>query len=114
MLVPSACEALENRDYDSLGRIIDASHEATVNKLRNTVPETAWLPREARKLGAVAASAFGAGFGGSCYAFVKKEEVERLVSEWEENYEKEFPSGNDSIERSFFVTDAEGGARFLE
>lgn len=50
--------------------------------LQNLVPETRWLPSAAERLGALGASAFGAGFGGSCYAVVRKTEAEGFKEAW--------------------------------
>ena len=52
--------------------LVDQSQAATEQLLGNQVPETVWLAREARGLGAIAASAFGAGFGGSVWALVAR------------------------------------------
>lgn len=84
-------EALSSGDDEQLGRWSDESHRQTVECLRNTVPETAWLPQEARRLGALGASAFGAGFGGSCWAVVRKRGAEAFAEEWGEAYRRKFP-----------------------
>ena len=91
-LVPAAAYAISKQRYDLLGPIVDASHRNAVNLLKNQIEETAWLPLWARhienclqlnplsvskadsqqvnvqptRIKALAASAFGAGFGGSC------------------------------------------------
>ena len=62
-----------------------------MEKLKNTISETAWLPRWARnqvsnnseggeskeggRVVALAATAFGAGFGGSCWSLVRTKEA---------------------------------------
>ena len=51
---------------------------------------------------AVAASAFGAGFGGSVWAMVQAERAERFRHDWEADYWKQFPERADMAE--FFVT----------
>jgi len=51
--------------WDKIGVLIDRSQDGAERLLGNQVPETIALARLARDLGAVAASAFGAGFGGS-------------------------------------------------
>ena len=70
VLVPAAIEALQSGSLDDLGRISDESQRAAEQLLGNQVPETSALVRLARRHGAVAASAFGAGFGGSVWALV--------------------------------------------
>ncbi len=48
----------------------ERSQEAAERWLGNQIPETIALARLARHVGATAASAFGAGFGGSVWALV--------------------------------------------
>ncbi len=122
-IVGAAAEAFATRDYAALGRLVDDSHRFTVEKLRNTIPETAWLPRWARgieeaaadggaageskaadgRVRALAASAFGAGFGGSCWALVAKADAEAFRTQWREAYEAQFPTKPGGLTREFFV-----------
>src|SRR5205814_400247 len=62
-LVPAAAKALAKGDVAGFGRAADESQRAADELLGNQVPETIALARDARRLGASAASAFGAGFG---------------------------------------------------
>ena len=55
------------------------------------VPETVFLAKAARAAGAIAASAFGAGFGGSVWALVATEAAQPFSAAWQAAYEKEFP-----------------------
>jgi len=55
------------------------------------VPETGSLVRTARERGAIAASAFGAGFGGAVWAMVREESSSKFVKEWRGDYEAAFP-----------------------
>ena len=50
--------------------------------LGNQVPETISLASTARALGAAAASAFGAGFGGSVWALVPEADAHAFASDW--------------------------------
>ena len=50
-----------------------------------------FLAASARRLGAAAASAFGAGFGGSVWALVEKSQMKTFLVDWKAAYEKEFP-----------------------
>jgi galactokinase len=52
----------------------------------------------------VAASAFGAGFGGSVWAMVKRLEAQKFLESWQEDYEARFP--NPAERAAFFVTAA--------
>ena len=56
----------------AFGDLVDRSQQLAERRLGNQVPETIELARSARELGARAASAFGAGFGGSVWALVSR------------------------------------------
>jgi galactokinase len=103
-LVRVAGDALARRDLDRLGRLVDESQGSAERLLGNQIPETIALAREARDLGAVAASAFGAGFGGSVYALVRASEAEDFQRRWAERYLATFPERRGSA--AFFVTGA--------
>ncbi len=91
-IVPGVGDALRVRDWDALGRLVDRSFALATRALRNQVPETGFLVRSARDRGAIAASAFGAGFGGAVWAMVLEERSERFIQEWRADYEGAFPS----------------------
>jgi galactokinase len=90
-IVPSAGKSLARGEFERLGAIIDRSQSLAEKLLANQVPETADLARRARELGAVAASAFGAGFGGSVWALVHSESAEEFRSAWAAQYHRRFP-----------------------
>ena len=101
-LIPQAFEAMGAGDLEAFGAAVDASQRGAERGLGNQVPETIELARLARSLGAHAASAFGAGFGGSVWALVSRTEAERFAGEWSSQYQKKFahPAA------TFFKTDA--------
>lgn len=101
-IIPAAADALADGRLDDLGRLVDESQHNAERWLGNQVPETAWLAAEARRLGAIAASAFGAGFGGSVWALVRNEDVARLLDAWRTNYAEKFPEP--AARSRFFVT----------
>eukprot|EP00939_MAST-03C_sp_MAST-3C-sp1_P002305 g2305.t1 len=107
-IVPNLAAAFETGDVKVAGRLLDESHRLTVTDLRNTIPETAWLPDEARRIGALAATAFGAGFGGSCYAIVRTSESEAFAKTWKAAYNKKFPKWTKTS--SFFAMKPSTGA----
>ena len=84
--VPRAADALARRALVEFGDIVAASQAGAERALENQIAETVSLVRLARELGAVAASAFGAGFGGSVWAVVRASEAERFSSHWRERY----------------------------
>ncbi len=91
VIIPKACDALAEQDLSTFGELVKESQTAAETLLGNQVRETIWLAREARSLGAYAASAFGAGFGGSVWALVAKNEARKFANRWREAYERSFP-----------------------
>ncbi len=94
---------------DEFGLIVDKSQELADLLLQNQIPETVFLAREARNLGALAASAFGAGFGGSVWAMVAEEQIDTFPGAWSQAYSAAFPRRTEGAE--FFV-DSPGPAAF--
>ncbi len=90
-IVPAASEALAQLDLVRFGTLVDRSQNLAERLLGNQVPETVHLARSARDLGAAAASAFGAGFGGSVWALVGDDRVADFVLAWERAYRRAFP-----------------------
>ena len=90
-LIPAAADALVQDDFVRLGRIVDQSQQAARMLLGNQIRETSFLARKARELGAVAASAFGAGFGGSVWALVPEVEAHAFRARWTDAYSAVFP-----------------------
>lgn len=66
-LIPRAATALAAGDLEALRALVERSQLLAELNLRNQVPETIAVQREMIRCGAVAASAFGAGFGGSVW-----------------------------------------------
>jgi galactokinase len=78
-LLPDALDALDVSDWNRFGTLVDRSQVAAERLLGNQVPETITLQRLARELGAIAASAFGAGFGGSVWALVPADHADEFA-----------------------------------
>jgi galactokinase len=91
-LVPEAGDALLAGDLPRFGTIVDRSQALTEHRLRNQVPETVALASSARELGAEAASAFGAGFGGSVWALVPEAAAADFTDRWASRYRAAFPA----------------------
>lgn len=91
IIVPSVGDALRDRDFAALGKLVDRSQELAERALGNQVAETMTLVRTAREHGAVAASAFGAGFGGAVWAMVSAATASTFVDEWRGRYSAAFP-----------------------
>jgi galactokinase len=110
--IPLAADALAQGDLTTLGAIVDRSQKAAEELLGNQIPETIYLARAARELRAVAASAFGAGFGGSVWALVAEAEAIAFRDRWRDAYAARFPVAARSSE--FFVTRAGPGVVQLD
>lgn len=109
--VPQASDALSRGDLHRFGALVARSHDAAEQMLRNQIPETMRLVRLARDLGADAASAFGAGFGGSVWALVDAANSGAFMEEWRSRYGAEFPEHARRAE--LFVTRPASPARPL-
>ncbi len=111
-IIPAAGDALAAGNIEKFGTLVDRSQDLTENLLRNQIPETVFLARSAREAGAAAASAFGAGFGGSVWALVKKDGSEEFLKDWTQRYSKQFSAA--SADASFFLTSAGPAASELQ
>ena len=107
-VVPAAAEALACGDLARFGALVDRSQAEADAKLGNQVPETRALARLARELGADAASAFGAGFGGSVWALVRAEASVDFAETWRARYTAAYPEHRHRT--TFFVTRPGPGA----
>jgi len=99
-----AGDALARGDVAEFGRLVDRSQQAAEGLLGNQVPETIHLARAAREFGAAAASAFGAGFGGSVWALVRRDGAEAFLDRWSAQYAVAFPEP--ASRAACFLTDA--------
>ena len=103
-VIPAAGEALARGDLEAFGRWVDRSQQAAETLLGNQIPETVYLAAAAREHGAAAASAFGAGFGGSVWALVPTGRVTEFLAEWQDGYRDRFPQHD--RQATFFATAA--------
>jgi galactokinase len=91
-LVPEAADAFARADRAAVGRLARQSQAQAESWLDNQIPETRALAALARDAGAFAASAFGAGFGGSVWALVVASDADRFAGEWMAAYARQFPA----------------------
>jgi galactokinase len=101
-LIPSAANALAAGRIDELGHLVETSQDLAERLLHNQVPETSFLAKSAKDHGAAAASAFGAGFGGSVWALVPADDSEQFLSNWRSQYISKFPARAPAS--TFFLT----------
>jgi galactokinase len=92
VLVPSVVDLFARGEVDRLGPLVDRSQDAAERLLGNQIAETVALARSARALGALAASAFGAGFGGSVWALVPEAGAAEFEARWASEYRRRFPA----------------------
>ena len=95
--VPAAADAFARLDSSALGRLAADSQRDADELLGNQVPETRALVDLALTKGAFAASAFGAGFGGSVWALVNTDHAEQLAGEWLHAYQRAVPAITDAM-----------------
>lgn len=98
--VPLAARAFRERSAEALGALAAASHRDADALLRNQIDETNALVDLAAAAGAHAASAFGAGFGGSVWALVGRDEAAEFGDRWLAQYRVRFPAHDQA---SWFV-----------
>lgn len=110
-LILDVARAWIGDDLGLVGQLIDRSHNLSREMLWNIVPEIDFLQQRARELGAIAASGFGAGFGGSAYALVRQEGAEDFLEKWEAAYAERFPAAR--AHAHFFLTYPAGRAQQL-
>jgi len=103
-VLPAAGEALARGDLGQFGALVDVSQRAAEELLGNQVPETSYLASSARSLGAAAASAFGAGFGGGVWALVETAGADDFLRAWAESYRRRLPEHADRCD--FLLTGA--------
>jgi len=101
-IIPAAGDAMNNGDMESFGRQVDRSQKLTTTQLVNQVPETVFLAKTARELGAAAASAFGAGFGGSVWSLAAADKAEELLQNWARRYHTAYPKS--AANARYFLT----------
>ena len=103
-LIPAAADSLAACNLAAFGSLVERSQDLAERYLGNQVPETVALVSEARRLKAVAASAFGAGFGGSVWALVDLPSADTFLEGWKAAYAGAFPEP--ARQASFFPTQA--------
>ena len=89
-LIQSLPATLNAKTITTFGQTRQRSQQAAEQLLANQTPETIHLVNSANRLGAHAASAFGAGFGGSVWALVGTTKAP-FLPDWQQDYANAFP-----------------------
>lgn len=110
-LIPAAASALSSGALEHFGHLVDVSQRGADEGLGNQIPQSRHLTASARRLGAHAASAFGAGYGGSVWALVPQSEADAFAVDWLGDYQRAFPEHVEAA--SVLITKPHGGVREL-
>ena len=110
-VVPGIANAFAKMDRKALGALATLSQEQAEQRLGNQIEETSAMVKMAKEQGAIAASAFGAGFGGSVWALVETSKATQFAKQWKEAYLKRFQENQSRCE--FFITTPMQGAKRL-
>jgi galactokinase len=102
--IPAAAAALAAGDLSAFGVAASASHHDGAALLGNGVAQTDTLQRLAMEQGAAAASAFGAGFGGSVWALVSRTYATAFAKRWLDAYRAAHPER--ATRAATFLTEA--------
>src|SRR5579884_491613 len=109
-IIPQAADALAAQDWRRFGDLVDQSEQYAEQLLKNQTTETVFLARTARQHGALAASVFGAGFGGSVWALIEAERAGEFLGRWSRAYRSQFATPRGSM---FFKSRAAPAASAL-
>lgn len=101
-IIPAVPDGVCRNTIERVGELAERSQRLAAAQLGNQIPETECLVKTARQLGAVAASAQGAGFGGSVWALVPAVDIESFSQRWAAAYRRRFPEAG--ARGSFFAT----------
>ena len=85
VLVPAGARLIAAAD-PGIGEVLERSQALADRGLRNQVPQTRLMASLARGMGAIGASSFGAGWGGSVYALVPADDAKDFASRWLQAY----------------------------
>jgi galactokinase len=108
VLIPAAGDQLAAGDLAGFGETVARSQDLAERLLGNQVPETITLARQARTLGAIAASSFGAGFGGAVWALLERATAGVFLERWQNAYALACPAA--AAKATFFLSGAGPGA----
>jgi galactokinase len=84
--IPRALDAIDRADRTRLGDLAVSSQREAEVLLGNQIPQTVTLARLAREQGAIGASSFGAGFGGSVWAIADADDAVAFAQRWRKAY----------------------------
>ncbi len=89
-IIDAAADALARGGMVAFGAEVDRSQRSGIELLGNQIEQTESMAQLARANGALAASAFGAGFGGGVWALVKRADIDEFLRTWQTAYAEVF------------------------
>jgi len=89
-IIFQAVECLKESRMETYGSLINESHDLSREYLKNIADEVDCLQGIANEIGALGATGFGGGFGGSCYAIVQESKVDVFKEKWSEKYHEKY------------------------
>jgi len=101
-IIPDAIQTLQDQDYNQFGVVSRRSQILAQELLGNQISQTTFLAESAMELGAAAASSFGAGFGGSVWALIEKDQSVNFTKQWSVQYKQQFTKQADTS--VFFIS----------
>lgn len=104
--VVAADAALDRADLDTVGALLDASHESGAADYGTSTPAANALVRVARAAGALGARLMGAGFGGSVLLLARRERTGAILAA----LDRDFYRGDAGSHRLRFVVEPSAGA----
>jgi galactokinase len=114
VIVPGMADAIARVDAPAAAALMARSQELAEQALQNQVPQTSWLAAHAREHGAVAATAFGAGFGGAVWALVTAGDAHGVAESWIQAFAAVPGIGTARHETVRVMTPSSGAWRGLE
>lgn len=106
--VLAVCQALENGDYETVGRKMYETHYGLSREFTVSCPEADWLVSTARECGVTGSRIMGGGFGGCTINLVRNEVADDFTAKVTEGYEKLF-----GISPEFYEVSVGDGSRRL-
>jgi len=100
-LLQSVPDVINPATINEFSALVRKSQVGAEQLLKNQTAETITLVQIAIELGAHAATAFGAGFGGSVWAMIDAENASTFLADWREKYSQHFV--NQSANATFFA-----------
>ena len=88
--VMAVCKALECGDFDTVGKMMYATHEGLSKEYEVSCPELDYLNDIAKECGVLGSRMMGGGFGGCTINLMKEEVYDKFIAEAKAKYNEKF------------------------